>query len=89
MSAAAPVALEDGEGAYELVAIVSHIGKTTAAGHYVAHVKRGGRWVFCNDRSVTLSQATPFGRGFLYFYRRKDAPALQNQIGQPVAVAAE
>ena len=88
-AAAEPAALEDGAGQYELVAIVSHIGKTTAAGHYVAHVKRAGRWVFCNDRSVTLSQATPFGRGFLYFYRRKDAPALLSQIGEPVAVAAQ
>ncbi len=88
-AAAAPATLEDGEGKYELMAIVSHMGKTTAAGHYVAHVKRAGRWIFCNDRSVTLSQAPPIGRGFLYFYRRKDAPGLANQITHPVAVVQE
>ena len=81
--------LEDGQGKYELVGFVSHLGQTTAGGHYVAHVKRDGRWVFCNDRSVTLSQATPFGRGFLYVYRRKDAPALANQIGAPVALPGQ
>jgi ubiquitin carboxyl-terminal hydrolase 5/13 len=82
-------AFEDGAGKYDMVGIVSHMGKTTATGHYVAHVKRDGRWIFCNDRSVTLSQAPPLGRGFLYFYRRRDAPAMANQIGAPVALAAE
>ena len=32
--------LEDGEGKYEMVGMISHIGKNTGSGHYVAHIKR-------------------------------------------------
>lgn len=49
---AAEAAVEDGEGVYELVGIVSHIGKNTGSGHYVCHVKKGGRWYIFNDRLV-------------------------------------
>jgi ubiquitin carboxyl-terminal hydrolase 5/13 len=44
--------LEDGPGRYRLVAIVSHMGSSTACGHYVAHVFKGGRWVIFNDEKV-------------------------------------
>jgi len=36
-----PVPLEDGEGKYILVGLISHIGKNTGSGHYVAHLKKG------------------------------------------------
>ncbi|CAF4355627.1 unnamed protein product, partial [Adineta steineri] len=35
----------DGNGKYRLVAFISHIGNTTACGHYVAHILKDGRWV--------------------------------------------
>eukprot|EP00189_Rhodosorus_marinus_P011035 CAMPEP_0184740530 /NCGR_PEP_ID=MMETSP0315-20130426/3515_1 /TAXON_ID=101924 /ORGANISM="Rhodosorus marinus, Strain UTEX LB 2760" /LENGTH=798 /DNA_ID=CAMNT_0027210223 /DNA_START=93 /DNA_END=2486 /DNA_ORIENTATION=- len=36
--------LLDGKGSYELVGFISHIGKHTQVGHYVAHVKKSGKW---------------------------------------------
>lgn len=43
---------EDGEGKYSLAAVISHIGKSPMAGHYVCHIRKGGRWVIYNDRKV-------------------------------------
>ena len=34
------VSVEDGDGKYALVGMVSHIGKNTGSGHYVAHLKK-------------------------------------------------
>ena len=64
---------EDGEGKYSLVAFVSHVGKNTTCGHYVAHIKKGGKWYFYNDEKVAESENPPFGFGYMYFYRRDDA----------------
>lgn len=46
---------DDGEGKYTLAAVISHIGKSPMAGHYVCHIKKGGRWVIYNDRKVGAS----------------------------------
>lgn len=77
-SAAAPQnatpALEDGKGEYELVGFISHIGKNTGSGHYVCHLKRRGKWVIMNDRTVAESVKPPLDLGYLYLYRRTDAP---------------
>ena len=35
--------------------IISHMGRNTDCGHYVAHVKKGDRWVLFNDEKVMLS----------------------------------
>ncbi|KAL4854620.1 Ubiquitin carboxyl-terminal hydrolase 5 [Chlorella vulgaris] len=68
--AAAPLPLLDGPGRYELLGIVSHIGANTGCGHYVAHVKKDGRWAIFDDEKVAASEAPPFDRGYLYLYRR-------------------
>ena len=67
--------LEDGQGTYELVAFISHMGSNLGCGHYVCHLKREGRWVLFNDEKVALSAEPPRGLGYLYLFRRKDAPA--------------
>lgn len=69
-AAAAPLPLLDGPGRYELLGIVSHIGANTGCGHYVAHVKKEGRWAIFDDEKVAASEAPPFDRGYLYLYRR-------------------
>lgn len=51
-SAAAPRLYDDGEGKYSLVAIISHIGKSTEHGHYVCHIKKEGIWAIFNDEKV-------------------------------------
>merc|ERR1712187_101907 len=56
-------------GKYELMGIISHIGKNTGSGHYVCHVKKDGRWIFYNDQKVVLSRKPPVQHGFLYLYR--------------------
>jgi Ubiquitin carboxyl-terminal hydrolase len=48
---AAPKTL-DGPGRYSLLGFVSHMGASTAAGHYVAHIRKDGRWVIYNDEKV-------------------------------------
>ena len=41
-------------GVYDLVGFVSHIGKNTTHGHYVAHIRKGGKWYIFNDRKVQM-----------------------------------
>lgn len=61
----------DGPAKYSLVGFASHIGSNTACGHYVAHVKKEGRFVLYNDEKVAVSQSPPLDLGFLYLYKRK------------------
>ena len=39
-------------GKYRLLGIISHMGRNTECGHYVAHIKKDGRWVLFNDEKV-------------------------------------
>ena len=71
------IPLEDGEGKYSLMGMVSHIGKNTGSGHYVAHIKKDGQWVIFNDEKVAYSEKPPFEHAFLYFFQRTDT------IGKP------
>jgi ubiquitin carboxyl-terminal hydrolase 5/13 len=42
-------------GVYDIVAVISHIGKNTGSGHYVCHIKKeDGKWYFFNDESVRV-----------------------------------
>jgi len=61
----------DGPGVYELFGIISHIGRDTASGHYVCHIKKNGVWAIFNDRKVAASANPPFSLGYIYFYKRK------------------
>eukprot|EP00879_Flechtneria_rotunda_P013944 GHRR01014563.1.p1 GENE.GHRR01014563.1~~GHRR01014563.1.p1 ORF type:complete len:792 (+),score=390.35 GHRR01014563.1:178-2553(+) len=62
----------DGPGDYELLGIVSHMGSNTACGHYVAHIKKNGRWVIFNDEKVAASEHPPLSLGYMYVYIRVD-----------------
>lgn len=66
---------DDGVGEYKLLGFISHIGKNTACGHYVCHMRRGpdDSWVLFNDQKVAQSKAPPLDFGYIYLYRRKDA----------------
>ena len=50
-----PPVLEDGDGRYRLTGLVSHIGKNTGSGHYVAHLRKDEQWVIFNDDKVAIS----------------------------------
>jgi hypothetical protein len=54
-SISAPDSSEDGEGKYTLMAVISHLGKSTDHGHYVCHVKKDGQWVLFNDEKVRVA----------------------------------
>ena len=59
-----------GQGKYELVSIISHIGRSTDHGHYVCHRKQDGRWVLFNDEKVALSANPPLEHGYMYLFRK-------------------
>lgn len=65
------VHLLDGKGVYEMVGFASHLGSNTSCGHYVAHIRKEGRFVLYNDEKVAVSKKAPTDLGFLYVYRRK------------------
>lgn len=55
---------------YELFAFISHMGPNSHSGHYVCHIKVQQNWIIFNDEKVAISEATPFDKGYLYFFRR-------------------
>jgi ubiquitin carboxyl-terminal hydrolase 5/13 len=67
---AADSSVPDGPGKYELFALISHIGHSALTGHYVAHIKKEGRWVIFNDEKVAESKEPPKRSASVYFYRR-------------------
>uniref|UniRef100_A0A7S4IGV2 Ubiquitin carboxyl-terminal hydrolase n=1 Tax=Odontella aurita TaxID=265563 RepID=A0A7S4IGV2_9STRA len=75
-SAVAPI--EDGNGKYSLVGLVSHIGKNTGSGHYVAHLKKDGKWVIFNDEKVALSETPPLQHAYMYLFQRTDSVGAPN-----------
>jgi len=72
---AAPVSaasdLPDGAGQYELAAFISHMGTSTACGHYVCHIKSGDNWLLYNDEKVAISEEPPRQMAYMYLYKRK------------------
>mmetsp|Transcript_4554 Transcript_4554/g.5270 ORF Transcript_4554/g.5270 Transcript_4554/m.5270 type:complete len:862 (+) Transcript_4554:40-2625(+) len=66
------IPLDDGEGKYTMVGMISHIGKHTGSGHYVAHLKRENDWVIFNDEKVAISASPPFVHAYIYLFQRKD-----------------
>lgn len=63
---------DDGPGQYSLVGFVSHMGSNTACGHYVAHIRKDGRWVIFNDEKVAESEHPPRDLGYMYLFKRDD-----------------
>ncbi|XP_028393855.1 ubiquitin carboxyl-terminal hydrolase 5-like [Dendronephthya gigantea] len=60
----------DGEGKYQLIALISHMGTSTSCGHYVCHILKEGRWIIFNDRKVAVSENPPKSLAYLYLYKR-------------------
>jgi ubiquitin carboxyl-terminal hydrolase 5/13 len=69
---------EDGEGKYTMVGLVSHIGKNTGSGHYVAHLKKDGKWVIFNDEKVAVSSQPPIQHAYMYLFQRTDSVGSPN-----------
>lgn len=71
-AAAASSALDDPshKGVYRLVSFITHLGKSTGSGHYIAHVLKDGRWVQFNDNKVAYQNNAKIGQGYIYVFRR-------------------
>lgn len=41
-----------GPGIYDLQGVITHLGASIHAGHYVAHLKVDNEWVLFNDNKV-------------------------------------
>ncbi|CAM9999636.1 unnamed protein product [Pylaiella littoralis] len=63
---------DDGPGRYSLVGFISHVGKNTGCGHYVAHIRKEGRWAIFDDRKVAESEQPPLSLGYLYLFKRDE-----------------
>jgi len=56
---------------YSLVGFISHIGKNTGSGHYVAHIRKPGHgFVIFDDEKVAQSRKPPLDLGYIYLYKR-------------------
>lgn len=60
----------DGNGRYQLVAFISHMGTSTMCGHYVCHILKDNRWAIFNDSKVALSETPPKDLAYMYLYKR-------------------
>ena len=63
---------------FYLRAVISHVGKSTSSGHYVAFINQSSpqdvskKWVFFNDEKVCLSQNPSLDLGYLLMYEQLD-----------------
>ncbi|KAI6181467.1 Ubiquitin carboxyl-terminal hydrolase [Aphelenchoides besseyi] len=60
----------DGPPTYQLRGFITHMGNSPHSGHYVAHLKRNGKWYLYNDEKVAVSQNPPKSLGYIYLYER-------------------
>ena len=61
----------DGPGRYTLSGIVSHVGKNTTCGHYVAHLRKGDAWYIYNDDKVARSEQPPLDLAYMCLWTRE------------------
>mmetsp|Transcript_42838 Transcript_42838/g.30880 ORF Transcript_42838/g.30880 Transcript_42838/m.30880 type:complete len:120 (+) Transcript_42838:681-1040(+) len=57
-------------GVYKLQSFITHLGSSVHAGHYVCHIKKDGKWIYYNDAKVAETNDAPFGKGYMYFFRK-------------------
>lgn len=62
---------KDHSSLYDIYGFITHLGKNTSHGHYVAHIKKGDNWVYYNDSRVCLSDDPPLHKGYIFIYRNK------------------
>lgn len=58
---------------YEVISVAEHVGGGNGGGHWVAQVKKGNEWFWCNDdeeaRSMGVSNGR-LGQGSVYMFKR-------------------
>jgi ubiquitin carboxyl-terminal hydrolase 5/13 len=61
---------------YDLFGVIAHKGSSVHAGHYVAYVRRGGRWVLFNDRKVAACaevMESAAAQGYVYLFKKRSS----------------
>ena len=51
---------------------IVHLGKSVHCGHYVAYVKKEGKWIYYNDNKVAVSNEPLLGKAYILIYERID-----------------
>lgn len=71
-----PDARHRGGADYELIAVVHHLGRTPAAGHYTADVRQpDGKWLHFDDAdlsNVPLARVVDDNKAYLLFYQLRE-----------------
>ena len=49
---------------------VTHLGTSIHSGHFVAHIKKEGKWIYYNDCKVAITTEPPIGKGYIYFFTK-------------------
>ena len=64
-------------GLYNLHGFITHLGSGVHAGHYVCHINKEEstenqekKWVYFNDAKVAITNDAPFGKGYMYFFKK-------------------
>ena len=66
-----PKSVDPGTGKYRLVAMITHMGRNSASGHYICHIETSGHWVRFNDETVTKCKAEPpVDDGYMYVFEQ-------------------
>ena len=48
-----PIDTAQGTFAYNVLAVIHHLGNTLSSGHYVAYLHKENNWFYCNDSRIT------------------------------------
>jgi ubiquitin carboxyl-terminal hydrolase 5/13 len=59
--------LNPNAGVFSLQSFVTHLGTSIHSGHFVAHIKKEGKWIYYNDCKVAITTEPPIGKGYVYF----------------------
>ena len=63
-SSASPASIPVTSSGYRLYAVITHLGTSTAVGHYVCHLRgEDGKWVLFNDEKVSEVESDDDGVG--------------------------
>jgi len=66
------VEIDTAPAGYELFGFITHLGKSTGSGHYIAHVRKDGKWLQFNDHKVSyvLNPLRAASYAYMLFFRR-------------------
>ena len=51
---------------------MTHLGTSIDCGHYVCNTRSAdGKWKYFNDAKVAETTEPPIGKGYIYFFRKR------------------